>query len=141
MPHRHDRESVGFDSWAQMDVLLPEQLHSRAPGRGDPERRLRLAVLEDAIRDMQRYVGATSRRERALYDDALAWFLTDDRAETFSFQNVCDALDLDAEYIRGGLSRWRSELCAGSGAPSRLLPRFVSRRVQPQPRVHRRRAA
>lgn len=139
MDRQHDdahRKSP--DGWAQMDDILPEQFHAEAVALGDPERRLRLAVLEDAIRELQRYGGAASGRAR--YEDALAWFASDDRDEPFSFASVCDALRLDPGYIRRGLARWRlSPGRPGAVAPS--LPRFVSRRVQPRLRMDRRRAA
>jgi len=43
---------------------------------------------------------------RALYEDAVDWFSSPDRSEPFSFENVCDALRLDPDYVRRGLRRF-----------------------------------
>ncbi len=138
---RHDTDIIPdrCDGWADMDVILPAQWQAEAHALGDPERRLRLAVLEDAIRYLQRYGGATSGRERTLYEDAADWFASPDRSEPFAFENVCEALGLDPEYIREGLYRWRT--AHRDGLAPAPIPRFVSRRVAPRLRVRPRRAA
>ena len=103
----HDTDAKRPDYWTQTDVILPEQLHAQVAALSDPERRLRLAVLEDALRYFQRHLDSTDRRGRVLYEDAVDWFSSPDRSEPFAFENVCDALNLDAEYVRQGLCRWR----------------------------------
>jgi hypothetical protein len=90
-----------------MDVILPTQLYAGGIVRGDPERRLRLAVLEDAVHQLQRHVNATAQAQRALYERELEWFASDDRSEPFSFASICDTLQIDAECVRTGLRRWR----------------------------------
>ena len=47
----------------------------------------------------------------------------------FSFENICAALDLDAEYLRAGMIRWKEaeRRKARSGGPT--LYRFPFRRV------------
>jgi hypothetical protein len=109
-----------IDDWTEDEILLPVQLTRHAPRLREPERRLRLAVLEDAIRYFQRYLHATDKRGRALYEDALDWFASPDRSEPFSLENVCDALGVDAEYVRGGLRRWRDAELARVASPPRL---------------------
>ncbi len=92
------------DRFADFDVVLPAQLFAaRRPP--DSERRLRLAILEDAVRYHRQYRNAADRRGRALYEDAVEWFASRDRSEPFAFENVCDALGLDPDYIRRGLAR------------------------------------
>lgn len=127
------------DHWTDADVILPPQLHAEVHALRDPERRLRLAVLEDAIRYFQRYVHATDRRGRVLYEDALDWLSSPDRSRPFSFENVCDALHLDAEYVRGGLRRWRDAERARVGAAPRVA---AGRSTGPRraSRLHRRAA-
>jgi hypothetical protein len=103
-----DRESREVQGTAErrtaaMDILPPrlrDEIH-------DPDRRLRLAVLEDAIRYVQRYAHATDRRARVLYEDALDWFRSSDRSEPFAFESVCGVLRLDADGIRRRLDRWQ----------------------------------
>ena len=137
MSHDTDTDPKFIDHWTAADVILPARLHADVHALGDPERRLRLAVLEDAIRYFQRYVHAADRHGRALYEDALDWFSSPDRSEPFSFENVCQALDLDAEYVRRGLRRWRDaervrvaaapRAGAGGGAGRRRAARLQRR--------------
>lgn len=138
MPAERDTEPVQLDAWSQIDVMVPAQFRAAEIALSDPERRLRLAVLEDAIRICQRYGGATRPRERAMYAEALEWIASHDRADVFAFENVCDALELDPDYVRRGVDRWRAT--APDGAPART-PRLSSRRVQPRPRPNTRRQA
>ena len=71
------------------------------------ERRLLLAVLEDAIRTYRRYAFANDRHGAVLLSHVEEWFASDDTDWTFSFAAICDALGLDASYLRGGLRRLR----------------------------------
>jgi hypothetical protein len=97
------------DYWMQTDVILPVQLDARTGALGEPERRLRLAVLEDAVDQLQRYANATSPRERAIRDTELDWFASDDRTLPFSFASICDALHIDPQYVRAGLREFRPD--------------------------------
>jgi hypothetical protein len=94
-------------TWRRVDVILPTQFHAEICALADPERRLRLAVLEDAVHQFQRYVNPTGRHERALHDDVLDWFASEDRSEPFSFESICDALHIDTDFVRSGSRRWR----------------------------------
>jgi hypothetical protein len=95
-----------YDQLPDADVVLPEQFFATPRALPESERRLRLAILEDALRYYRQYGDTTDRRARALYEDAAEWFASGDRSEPFAFENVCDALGLDASYIRRGLQRW-----------------------------------
>jgi hypothetical protein len=64
--------------------------------RLSPERRLMLAILEDAML-IARSAAARSTR---LARETEAWSNDDDRTWLFAFRNVCDALDLDADAVR-----------------------------------------
>jgi hypothetical protein len=70
------------------------------------EQRLLLAVLEDAVHTLQRYADASDSHGRRLFLDALAWFRSDETSSPFAFVTVCEALGLDADYLRAGLRRW-----------------------------------
>ena len=72
------------------------------------ERRLVLAILEEAVRSYQHYAFATNRRGRRLFGETCDWFEARDEPWIFSFENICYALDLDPEHIRNGLERWRA---------------------------------
>jgi hypothetical protein len=73
------------------------------------ERRLVLAILEEAVRSYQHYAFSTTRRGRRLFGETCEWFDSQDNTWIFSFENICYALDLDPDHIREGLARWRRE--------------------------------
>jgi hypothetical protein len=99
------------------DVMLPAQffrtLHGREAHGG--ERRLILAVLEDAINCFQKNLFATDNRGRRLFRDAENWVMSVDRDLPFAFENVCEFLSLDVEYIRQGLCRWARAARSAAG--------------------------
>jgi hypothetical protein len=79
----------------------------------DGEKRLMLAVLESATEDFQKYALATDRRGRELFQAAEEWILETDNPSFFSFQNICEHLQLDPDYMRQGFMRWKAERLAG----------------------------
>ena len=99
----------------QPDILVEHQYQSTYRRRFhlDPERVLMLAVLQDAVVCFQDNVSATCKRKQTMHLDAAAWIESTDRSYLFSFENVCDALGYDAEYMRQGLTRWK-EMVIGS---------------------------
>ena len=44
---------------------------------------------------------------RSLYLEAEAWINAEDDEGTFSFDNVCDLLGMNPDYLRQGLLSWR----------------------------------
>jgi hypothetical protein len=78
------------------------------------ERRLMLAVLEDAVDSYRKYALARDPREQACFLEAREWFLSDDRSWLFAFENVCDVLEMNPDYLRGGLDKWRRALTAAA---------------------------
>ena len=112
------------------ETILPVQFFTRV-GIGasrQPEKRLMLAVLEEAVRTFQRCASARSRRGQRLFAEAEVWFASDETDWPFSYVNICDALALEVSALRAGLSRW---LAANrGGGPSRpTVARLVFRRV------------
>ena len=104
----HDGESDGPRE------LLPEQILPvqfaellQRPGERTPELRLRAAVLEEAIRTFCGCYGSRRARHKRLFRDAADWFQSSDVSWPFSFENICDALALDPEWIRRLLRRWQ----------------------------------
>jgi hypothetical protein len=130
-----------LDELVQPDAIMPVQFHADVRALRDPERRLRVAVLEDAIRYFQRHLGATDPGERALYEDAVDWFASPDRTEPFSFENVCDALQLDPDYLRQRLCRWRAAEQARRARPSVRREAGAERARRPRTRPRHLRAA
>ena len=66
-----------------------------------------LAVLGDAVACFQKYSSPRDAREKALFRDAEGWFLEENIKWLFSFENICDALGFDPEYIRQGMRCWK----------------------------------
>jgi hypothetical protein len=63
------------------------------------------AVLEDAFLCFQKKF-ETERRFMQRAREAERWFFSDDSRWLFSFMSVCDALELEPEYIRKKLKHW-----------------------------------
>jgi len=109
MKEREHAVDERFAGLFQPDTLLPSQFFDRVRRRSehDGERRLMIAVLEDAVDVYRKQAGARDGRGQQLFQEAEEWIEDRDRAWLFSFQNICDVLDLDAEYLRRGLHLWK----------------------------------
>jgi hypothetical protein len=97
-------------------IMLPEQYASRAR-LAEPHRRLMAAVLRAVVDDCRGgsvyrrlsgkgVIGARSVRK------AVAYVASTDRAWPFSFENLCDALGLDAAALREDLILIRGRDCS-----------------------------
>ena len=81
-----------------------------------------LAVLQDAVVCFQEHAAAKCKRKQSLHREAQEWISSTDRTYLFSFENVCEALGFDANYMRAGLMRWKRETrCRGSEKSSRTV--------------------
>jgi hypothetical protein len=87
------------------DIGLIESVYKKTIREG--EERLMLAVLESAVEDFQKYVLARNLRGKKLFQQAEEWFLEKNSHELFSFENICDTLQLHPDYIRQGLLVWK----------------------------------
>jgi hypothetical protein len=94
----------------QPDTLLPEQYLEtfRRKLHLEPEKKLMLAVLEDAIACFQKYVFARDGKGRMLFQEAEDWILDTNSDWLFSFGNVCETLGFSPEYLRQGLAQWKA---------------------------------
>jgi hypothetical protein len=95
----------------QPDTLLPSQYFDRIRRRSsaDGERRLMVAILEDAVDVYRKQVVARDRKRRQLFEDAESWIESEDRSWIFSYENICDMLRIDADYLRKGLRVWKEK--------------------------------
>jgi hypothetical protein len=75
-------------------------------GPETPERRLLLAVLEDAVGTYQRYALASDRKGQTLFREVRAWFDSPDDMHLYSFLAICEVVGLDAASVRRGLEQW-----------------------------------
>ncbi len=90
------------------DHLMPVQFTEllQRPSQRSGEQRLMAAVLEDAMRSFCQWADAPGMRAQRLFGEATEWFASPDVSWPFAFENVCSALALDPEWIRGLLRRW-----------------------------------
>ena len=80
------------------DLITPEQHRDRVRSEwtDQPEFRLMLAVMEDAVATYQRYAVDPGRRNQRLFDEAESWINSTDTSWPYSFENICVASQLRA---------------------------------------------
>jgi hypothetical protein len=95
----------------QPDTLLPEQFLDtfRRKLHLEPEKKLMLAVLEDAIACFQKYTFARDSKGKLLFQEAEEWLQERGGDWLFSFANVCETLGFNPDYVRQGLIQWREQ--------------------------------
>ena len=93
------------------DTLLPIQYFEamRRKHLLEGEKRLILSVLEDAIECFMKCMDSATNKGQRLYREADEWIALEDKHWVFSFDNVCDMLDINAEYMRMGLRKWKDK--------------------------------
>lgn len=79
--------------------VLPSQQFG-ARGKKEPEQRLMMAVLRDALQCLEKHRFATNDRDRRIFRKAQRWFLINEAKWPYSFQCICDVLDLDSNAVR-----------------------------------------
>jgi hypothetical protein len=126
------------------EVLLPSQFFDRFKGGRilEGERRLMLAVLEDAVSCFQKHAGAKRPRNQRLFREAEEWFMDEDASWPFAFEAVCSVLSLDPDYFRSQLRIWKGRLLAQDGGERSKIGRVrlrAARRHKILPFVPRRR--
>ena len=112
------------------EVILPSQFSEQAglkhSDRG--EKRLMLAVLEEAVATFQRHAGAKTRHGQRVFREAEEWIESADDSWPFAFENICHALDIEPEFLRRGLQRWKEAQLKAATGGARVY-RFPFRRV------------
>ena len=105
------------------EVVLPAQVFDR---RADlqPEKRLMLAILEDATATLLRRPTPRHAGKRRALRETEAWFDSPDTESPFAFIRICEALGLDAQWLRTGLARAQ---VAREGEPRKYRRRLVRR--------------
>lgn len=94
------------------DVLIADQFITARRRRAtlSSEKRLMLAVLENALDYYRKYIVATDRNGRALFTEAAEWFESTSNDDIFSFENITETLDINPGYFRRGVAAWRQRL-------------------------------
>jgi hypothetical protein len=97
--------------WEQ-EILTPDQFvhparESLAAWTG--ERRLLLAVLEEAVHTYRKYCQVCTRREKQLFGEVQEWFLSQDTHWLYAFESICSYLGFDPDSIRKDLQRGHAQ--------------------------------
>lgn len=96
------------DGWASFDPVdggIIERLFKKQIREG--EEALMLAVLDNAIECFQKYVLSQREREKKMFREAEDWILETNSDWFFSFENICETLEIYPDYIRQGLLCWK----------------------------------
>jgi len=87
------------------DIILPAQYFGAMGTTGlCSEQRLMLAVMVDAINILQGWQRLGSARKRRAFAEAAQWVNMRGTAYPFSFDSICDALNINSEVLRRRLS-------------------------------------
>jgi hypothetical protein len=85
----------------------------------EPEKALLLAILEDAIHCYRKYRAARDRAGRERFREAEQWIMEKGDDWLFSFENVCELLGLDPQFIRRGVRELNANPTASERAHRR----------------------
>ncbi len=80
----------------------------------EPENRLMLAVLEEALVTFQHGLGSPVALRRKRFFEVDRWVASRDTDWPFSFENICTTLRIDPDYVRAGLARLKRQAFARS---------------------------
>lgn len=128
MPNAESLYGAG-DNLIIPDAVIPETFFDcmRNTTAFEPERQLMLAVLENAVRSYNLALSKMSknravsmkvsrsvpnqilRREKCI-EECEEWFGSGEDIWLFSFENICNALDIDPSYLRKGINKWKKSI-------------------------------
>ncbi len=100
---RDETDGVGVQ--VEPEVVLPAQVFDRRADLLQPEKRLMLAILEDATATLLRHPTPRHAGKRRALRETEAWLDSPDTESPFAFIRICEALGLDAQWLRAGLAR------------------------------------
>jgi hypothetical protein len=125
-----DNQGTRFDStmsWTgdelRADALMPAQFYAARRGSASVEPIMRLmgGVLADAVRSFQRNFDAQTASRREEFREAQHWIFHAKSDGPFSFEDVCEALDIDPRRLRELIIRWEQNKRPGD------KPRMIRR--------------
>ena len=97
--------------------LEPVHPDPTASATREPSRRLRLAVLADAIATFRRTAAPVTHGDERTFVEAVRWFASNDATDPLGFASICHALGLDAAHLRAGLRSIRMRARAARRKP------------------------
>jgi hypothetical protein len=84
-------------------MVIPEQVAEetrRAAMFRTSEGRLCLAILQNALDEYQTNIHAVTKSKKCIFQEAKAWFFSDDKEHTFSFISICNFIDIEPSNVR-----------------------------------------
>jgi len=105
----HDDLPNIFAGVGILPVQFGETRRRKLPSEG--ERKLLFAVLEDAIRCYLRHRdGDTAARNNEEFVEAVQWLSSDEDSGPFTYISICEALGIDADSLRLGITNHTGRL-------------------------------
>jgi hypothetical protein len=112
------RSSDGDSSESRFEAepILPAQFFDgrKTNEALEPEKRLMLAVLTDAVHCYQVGCDAQKTSRIRAFREAEEWLFSAKGYGPFSFENVCDTLDITPDYMRKVVRKWRVQRVSGA---------------------------
>ncbi len=90
------------------DYELRNALYPPNRTKLEPEKKLMCAILEDAVDVLDKNRKARTSKGMELYQDTIRWIEERDTDGLFSFENICDVLGFNSNYLRDFLIRRES---------------------------------
>ena len=82
----------------------------------------------DAVECFQNYMAVDRRKPDRLFRSTEEWIFEDDHKWPFSFLNICEAVGIDANYLRNGLQQWHESRFRKDSGLKKTLPPIKMRR-------------
>lgn len=105
------------------DAVSPAQFYEM--WNGTPEKsaafKLALAVLEQALEDLDKHRYADGNERRRIFRQAENWVQSNDRRWPYSFVNVCEMLEVPSDRLRTHLLDVRGDVLEMAAAPANEL--------------------
>jgi hypothetical protein len=131
--HRH--EGTGDEDVFAITAAETDGIR-RGAALAEPERRLMLALLIDAIVSFRKSLADARRDKQRLLEETERWIRSDDRDWPCSFVNVCEAIGIEPEPLRRAVLRGKAAPTANATPTTR---RCLLAGNAPRARVDRRR--
>lgn len=110
-PDGNQRDLIDHLELAELGTEAGDGLWQAAEVQG--ERQLLVALLEEAIRSYQKHAFSDGRRGQRLFREVREWFMGPAHPDVpLPFEVVCDVLQIDADFVRCSLERWRTRVVA-----------------------------